>query len=155
MMTVTPANSDLHTSHHSSTPLASLTVPQNEEFSLAALSMAAEYQALQGTLTNGGNAQHDVSDRMPLPGEGIARSIENPIPPPTHAQIQGPSLGESLDNLAAFLDNEPFTSYHFASLINTEQPMPFFSPESFNYGQEFMPAPITPAPSGQIGRAHV
>ncbi|KAH7130226.1 hypothetical protein B0J11DRAFT_247115 [Dendryphion nanum] len=143
MMTTTPATLDLHPSHHAPAPMVNMTVSQNEEFTLAALSMAAEYQALQGTLTNGTTPHHDVSDRMPLPGEGIAKSIENPAAPSSNVQIQGPSLGESLDNLAAYLDNEPLTSYHFASLINTEQPMPFFSPESFNYSHEFLPTTFT------------
>lgn len=125
-----------------------MSVAQNDEFSLAALSMAAEYQSLQGTMGNGITPHHEHPPPMSIHDEHISRTIEQPLVPSAPMQVHGPSLGDSLDSLAAFLDNEPLSSYHFASLINTEQPMPFFSPESFSYGQDFLPPPATPAPLG-------
>ncbi|KAF2186218.1 hypothetical protein K469DRAFT_573738 [Zopfia rhizophila CBS 207.26] len=148
-MTSTPAPSmTVETQHRSAhqTPatVGPLSVSQSDEFSLAALSMAAEYQALQGTMANGNTPHQELQGPIPIQDASIAKTVEPaPVPSgpvPTH----GPSLGESLDSLAAFLDNEPPSSYHFASLINTEQPMPFFSPESFSYGHDFLPPPDTP-----------
>jgi hypothetical protein len=115
-----------------------MNVSQNDEYSLAALSMAAEYQSMHGTVPNGTTPHHELSGPMILHDENITGTIEQPVAPAVQASLNGPSLGESLDSLAAFLDNEPLSSYHFASLINTEQPMPFFSPESFSYSHELL-----------------
>ncbi|KAF2119451.1 hypothetical protein BDV96DRAFT_345587 [Lophiotrema nucula] len=144
MMTTTPAPSmhmEFQHSHlqQAPTPTGHLLTTQSDEFSLAALSMAAEYQALQGTMGNGMTPQPTLPSPMPLQDHSITGTIEQSVVPMPPAHLQGPSLGESLDSLAAFLDNEPLSSYHFASLINTEQPMPFFSPESFNYGHDLLP----------------
>ncbi|KAF2006083.1 hypothetical protein P154DRAFT_423619 [Amniculicola lignicola CBS 123094] len=131
-------------------------IAHSDEFSLAALSMAAEYQALQGTMSNNMTSHQDPPAPIQLQEENVIKTVESqPISAPT-VHLHGPSLGESLDSLAAFLDTEPLSSYHFASLINTEQPMPFFSPESFSYGQDFLPPPETPAiaTTGQ-GQAHL
>lgn len=129
-----------------STPAATVTMSQTDEYSLAALSMAAEYQALHGAMANGVAPHRDPKAAMPLADDDVvARTIEQPVMhhPSATAQLQGPSLGESLDSLAAFLDNEPLSSYHLSSLINTEQPMPFFSPESFSYSHDILPVPPT------------
>lgn len=153
-----PVNMEIHPPlhHQPPTPVGPLSVAPNDEFSLAALSMAAEYQSLQRTMPNGTAPPHDLPGPMPLQDDNIARSIEQPIAPAAPVQTHGPSLGESLDSLAAFLDNEPLSSYHFASLINTEQPMPFFSPESFSYGQDLFPPTETPTASGLTqGHAHL
>ncbi|KAF2634323.1 hypothetical protein P280DRAFT_278666 [Massarina eburnea CBS 473.64] len=135
-------------SHHPHPPsVGPISMGQHDEYSLAALSMAAEYQAMQG-MGNGATPHHEMSDPLPLTNENITRTVEQPVMhPPTAAHLQGPSVGESLDSLTAFLDHEPLSSYHFASLINTEQPMPFFSPESFTYGHEFLPPTESNAPS--------
>ncbi|KAF2475335.1 uncharacterized protein BDR25DRAFT_382280 [Lindgomyces ingoldianus] len=130
------------------TPAGAPSGPQNDEFSLAALSMAAEYQSMHGTLTNGTTPHHDLQAPIPIPDPNMATTVEQPSIPTAPTHVHGPSLGESLDSLASFLDNEPLSSYHFSSLINTEQPMPFFSPESFSYGHDFLPPPETPAGSG-------
>lgn len=127
--------------------VAPLSVGQNDEFSLTALSMAAEYQALQGDMTNGATPQHEFPGPIPLQEEAITSRVDQQVQHAPLSHVHGPSLGDSLDSLAAFLDNEPLTSYHFSSLINTEQPMPFFSPESFSYSQDFLPQPHTPAAS--------
>ncbi|ORY14062.1 hypothetical protein BCR34DRAFT_246071 [Clohesyomyces aquaticus] len=123
-----------------STTVGPLSVPQNDEFSLAALSMAAEYRSMHGTLNNGATPHHDLHVQL-------SEAVEQPPEQPPPLQVHDPGLGESLDSLAAFLDNGPLSSYHFSSFINTEQPMPFFSPESFSYGQDFLPPPGTPAVS--------
>lgn len=127
-------------------------VGQNDEFSLAALSYAAEYQAMHGAMPNGAPTPHH---EIHLQEDPISNTVEHqPAVPAATMQIHGPSLGESLDSLAAFLDNEPLSSYHFSSLINTEQPMPFFSPESFSYGHDFLPPPGTPAAGLGHSQAH-
>ncbi|KNG51655.1 c2h2 type zinc finger domain-containing protein [Stemphylium lycopersici] len=130
---------------------ASMTFGQHSGYSLTALSMAAEYQALQGSMENG--TAHTISTPMPSQPETIAATIEHPhaaVPTEPSTQIYESIFGESLDSLTAFLDSEPLDSYHFSSLINTEQPMPFFSPDSFGYGQQELPepkGPMAPTPS--------
>ncbi|KAL1610116.1 hypothetical protein SLS60_001781 [Paraconiothyrium brasiliense] len=121
---------------------------QNDEFSLAALSMAAEYQSLQGTQGTMANGDSRHPSTLPLQ-HTVSQTIEQPVIPSSTvqmngSQINGPGLGESLDSLAAFWDTEPLASYRFSSIINTEQPMPFFSPESLGYGSEFLPNASTP-----------
>lgn len=157
-MMSTPAatvNMDIQPPHHAQpAPVGSIGMSQNDQYSLATLSMAAEYQALHGTMNNGTAPHHEIAPPMPLPEDEVQRTVQQPVIPST-GQMHGPSLGESLDSLAAFLDNEPLSSYHFSSLINTEQPMPFFSPESFSYAHDFLPAPGTPATSAQgHGQTH-
>ncbi|KAF2010787.1 hypothetical protein BU24DRAFT_471832 [Aaosphaeria arxii CBS 175.79] len=154
-MMPTPAAANVEVQHehrlHPPLPPVNLT-PNNdhEEFSLAALSMAAEYQALHGALIGNGSSNHEVSGPMPMQDEHIARTIEQPMTTATPMDVHGPSLGDSLDSLAAFLDNESLSTFHYAGLINTEQPMPFFSPESFNYGQDLISTNTTLAPSGRV-----
>ncbi|PVI04950.1 hypothetical protein DM02DRAFT_134429 [Periconia macrospinosa] len=144
--TVIAMDTPLH-QHQPGTMGSMSSVPATEEFSLAALSMAAEYQAMQGTMNNGRPPLHQVPNHVPLQDNTIARTVEHPaMQPPPAQQVQAPSVEESLDSLTAFLDHEPLNSYHFASLINTEQPMPFFSPESFTYAHDFLP-PGSHAPS--------
>ncbi|KAF1950472.1 hypothetical protein CC80DRAFT_482554 [Byssothecium circinans] len=138
---------DMHPPHHHHPPsMVSMSMAQTDEYSLAALSMAAEYQAMQG-MGNGATPHQDMSNSLPLHEENIARTVERPVMHPPTSQLHGAGVGESLDNLSAFLDHEPLSSYHFASVINTEQPMPFFSPESFTYGHDFLPPPASTAPS--------
>ncbi|RYN61800.1 hypothetical protein AA0114_g247 [Alternaria tenuissima] len=143
-MMSSPAVLDMPSSQHQPTMShASLTFGQNSGYSLTALSMAAEYQALQGNMAN--RLSHDAM-QTPMPSHTgtIAASVE--VPP--SAMLTEPSgqsyestFGESLDSLTSFLDSEPLNSYHFASWINTEQPMPFFSPDSFGYGQQALTEP--------------
>jgi len=157
-MMSTPAattNMDMQPPHH---PQPSSSGPiytgQNDEYSLAALSMAAEYQSLQGTMANGATPHHEMPGVTTMHNQNFSRTVEQPVNT-SASHMQSIGLGESLDSLAAFLDNEPLSSYHFSSLINTEQPMPFFSPESFSYAHDFIPQPGTPAASacGQ-GQGH-
>jgi hypothetical protein len=131
-----------HHHHHQQQPIAMNSIPlaQNDEFSLAALSMAAEYQAMQGNISNDRTTLDQVQNHVPITSTSIARSVEQShMQPPSTQQTKASSVGESLDSLTAFLDYEPLNSYQSAGLINTEQPMPFFSPESFTYGQDFLP----------------
>ncbi|KAH9878086.1 hypothetical protein J1614_003303 [Plenodomus biglobosus] len=122
--------------------LASMTFGHNSEFSLTALSMAAEYQALHGNMADTVSSRAQLPTPMPSQPGTVAVTLEDfttSLSAGTPFQFQGPSFSESLDSLTYFLDSEPFNSYHFTSLINTEQPMPFFSPDSFSYGQENLP----------------
>ncbi|PSN72401.1 hypothetical protein BS50DRAFT_630437 [Corynespora cassiicola Philippines] len=145
MMSTPAVQMEMHPPpHQPPTPIGPLAVGQNDEFSLTALSMAAEYQALHGAMANSGSPHQRLPEQTPLL-ESISRSIEPSAAPPAPAQSQGPGIAESLDSLAAFLEYEPLTSYHFSSLINTEQPMPFFSPESFNYNHDILLQNGTPA----------
>ena len=124
-------------------PLAPMTFDHGGECSLTALSLAAEYQALQGNMADGAPARGgQLPTPMPSqPGTLSATLGDNYATTPTvfSTQLQGPSFSESLDNLTYFLDSEPLNSYHFTSLMNTEQPMPFLSPDSFDPGQEPLP----------------
>jgi hypothetical protein len=105
--------------------------------------MAAEYQSMHGALTNGGTPQ--LNDSISMQDAHLSSAEQLPVPAAAN-HVHDPGLGESLDSLAAFLDNEPLSLYHFSSLFNTEQPMPFFSPESFSYGHDLLPQ-TTPAAS--------
>ncbi|KAF2683191.1 hypothetical protein K458DRAFT_305681 [Lentithecium fluviatile CBS 122367] len=150
-MMSTPAittNMDMQPPQHPQPlPAGPLYTGQNDEYSLAALSMAAEYQSMQGTMANGAASHHEMQGSATVQEQNVASTVEHPVISSATSQMHGAGLGESLDSLAAFLDNEPLSSYHFSSLINTEQPMPFFSPESFNYNHDFLPPPGTPGAS--------
>lgn len=135
-----PMASDMH-STQPTLSLASMTFGHSSEYSLTALSMAAEYQALQGELEDEAASRAQLPTPMPSrPGTlTTLDDFQSSMPTEVPLSIQGPSFSESLDSLTYFLDSEPFNSYHYASLINTEQPMPFFSPDSFAYGHESLP----------------
>ncbi|KAJ4373012.1 hypothetical protein N0V83_003303 [Neocucurbitaria cava] len=138
------------TQHQPTVSLDSMAFGHSNEYSLTALSMAAEYQALQGTIPDGGSRPDELSNALPLQPATGPKSVEQhhammPIGSPL--QTYGSTMEESLDSLTSFLDNEPFNSYHFSSLINTEQPMPFFSPDSFGYGADLAPETDTVAAS--------
>jgi hypothetical protein len=148
-MMSSPAIVDMQPQHQPEMSHASMTFGQNNGYSLTALSMAAEYQALQGNMANGAN-QNAVPTPMTSHSGGIATTVEERhtamLTDPS-VQIYESTFGESLDSLTSFLDSEPSNSYHFASLINTEQPMPFFSPDSFGYGNQLLSEPETAAVS--------
>jgi hypothetical protein len=145
------ANMEMHPPLYQPPPMGSGSqqVQQHEENSLAALSMAAEYQSLQGMMTNGATQHQELSIGMPMHNEHMGGAMTQPAIPQAPMHSHGPSLGDSLDSLTAFLEHEPLSSYHFSSLINTEQPMPFFSPESFSYGGgDIFPTGGTPMSAG-------
>lgn len=104
-------------------------------YSLATLSMAAEYTAAQG------NGLLHASDHTPhlLTNEDLPH-IDNPSSTMASqfdtAQTYGLGFEESLDNLAAFLDTEPLSAYNFSSLMTAGQPMVLFSPGSFGYDDD-------------------
>ena len=63
------------------------------------------------------------------------QQMQGPIPSP-QVHIGGSyDFEDSLQDLASFMDNGPLSTYHFSHLISAEQPMPFFSPESFGNPQ--------------------
>jgi hypothetical protein len=95
----------------------------HESYSLTALSMAAEYQSLQGSMNNG-DQMNPLPTPSTLPNTAFEATLNenNPMLPNT-SLLHGPTLDESLDSLASFLDNEPLNSYHFATFLSAEQPM--------------------------------
>jgi hypothetical protein len=98
----------------------------SNSYSLTALSMAAEYQSLQGNMASEDSRHHSVSTPCALPTVTIDATADNPetaIPLSSLLHVHGPTLQESADSLALFLDNEPLNSYHFATLMSAEQPM--------------------------------
>jgi hypothetical protein len=102
--------------------------------------MAAEYSSLQGDFTASPFPPQSTQHRPSL-----AVKIEQMVTPvaslqtPYANQTRGLGLEDSLDSLTAFLDNDLLSSYHFSSLISTEQPMVYFSPESWTNGNDFLP----------------
>ncbi|KAH7420254.1 hypothetical protein BKA64DRAFT_37196 [Cadophora sp. MPI-SDFR-AT-0126] len=108
---------------------------QNNGYSLATLSMAAEYSALQGTFDSSSVQTPGISIDMP-PND--ANTIQNNF---DTAPNYGLGFEESLDHLAAFLDSEPLSSYNFSTLMSAGQPMVLFSPESFSYVDDMVPHP--------------
>lgn len=118
-----------------------MTFGHSSEFSLTALSMAAEYQALQGNMSDNSQSHAQLPTPMPSQSGVMGSTMENfqTSMPSSQLQFQGPTFSESLDSLTSFLDSEPMSTYNFASLINTEQPLPFFSPDSFGYGPDLVP----------------
>lgn len=107
---------------------------QNNECSLTTLSMAAEYTALQGAFEAPSSHAQDVSV---FPQNETTAPFESTLGIPETVSARGLGFEESLDNLAAFMDADTFSSYHFSSLMSTEQPMILFSPESFAYADDF------------------
>lgn len=122
----------------SAASLATLTFSHNNEFSLTALSMAAEYQALRGNMASTSQAHLQPPTPMPSqPGTNASFQVLQPsLSNDSQVDFQGPSFSESLDHLTSFLDSEPMSTYNFASLMSTEQPMPFFSPDSFGHAPD-------------------
>ncbi|KAK0109374.1 hypothetical protein ONS96_003189 [Cadophora gregata f. sp. sojae] len=107
---------------------------QNNGYTLATLSMAAEYSALQGTFDGTSGQTPGVSIDMPPPNDSNTLSSNFDTAP-----NYGLGFEESLDNLAAFLDSEPLSSYNFSTLMSAGQPMVLFSPESFSYVDDMVP----------------
>ncbi len=114
------------------------------DLSFATLLMAAEHARPQET-------QSHVAIQQPTHLSTPMFSVQdqflsNPTPQPS---MQAPSdqlngivgfdFEDSLQDLANFMDNGALSSYHFSSLISAEQPMPFFSPESFTHPAEVLP----------------
>jgi hypothetical protein len=98
---------------------------QSDEFSLAALSMAAEYQSLQGDsnqLTSSQETRNLTS--LPVRQTVDERTLMQYTP---HNQTQRSRFESSLENLTTFLENQPFRSFHFTSRLSVEQPMPLIS----------------------------
>jgi hypothetical protein len=126
-MMSSPAILEMQPSQYApATSFSPMTVAHDNSYSLTALSMAAEYQALQGNMANGTAMHHNLPTSSAMPAATIEVTFDQ-----AHAAVpaipllngHGPSLEESLDSLTSFLDNEPLNSYHFATLMSAEQPM--------------------------------
>ncbi|KAL6705078.1 hypothetical protein ACN47E_007337 [Coniothyrium glycines] len=120
---------------HSASSLASLTFGHTDQFSLTALSMAAEYQALHGVMDD----KSQISEQLPMPvpaQAGMTSYMDN-LPSSTAKEPQmtshDPGFSQSLDNLTSFFEGESLSTYNFASLIGTEQTFPFFTPDLFEF----------------------
>jgi hypothetical protein len=126
-MMSSPAVLELQSSQYA--PAASfspMSGPHNNSYSLTALSMAAEYQALQGNLPRDNSIQHRLPNQPTLPSATVDVTFgesQNAMSSSSMMHMQGPTLEESLNSLTSFLDNEPLTSYHFSTLMSAEQPM--------------------------------
>jgi hypothetical protein len=126
-MMSSPAVTEVQSAHYA--PAASyspIDSSHNNGYSLTALSMAAEYQALQGNMSNGNNAHHPIPRQQTVQPTAIDVTFDdaqNAMSANSMIHFQGPTLEESLDSLTSFLDHEPLTSYHFSTLMSAEQPM--------------------------------
>ena len=108
---------------------------QSDEFSLAALSMAAEYQSLQGEMNQPASSQ-ETRD-LNLTPLHVRKTVDKRTwMQSTHRnQIHRSTFEKPLENLAVFVGVEPFNARCLASHINVEQPIPLFSPsESVSNG---------------------
>jgi hypothetical protein len=125
-MMSSPAVIEMQPGHYTpATGFSPMGSANSNSYSLTALSMAAEYQALQN-LPNGNAINHSLSVPPTLPAAAAGVTFDesqNAMSANSIMHLQGPTLEESLDSLASFLDNEPLTSYHFATLMSAEQPM--------------------------------
>ncbi|KAH4187115.1 hypothetical protein HBH98_003530 [Parastagonospora nodorum] len=158
-MISSPAVSEIQPIRHTpATSFSPVAVAHDSSYSLAALSMAAEYQSLQGNMASGDPVDHNLTSPSALPSATMNVTFDPAhTVMPSHPDFNGhgPSLEESLDSLTYFLDNEPLNSYHFATLMSAEQPMPFFSPESLVYNQDVLPPAETAAiASSNLAHAH-
>ena len=125
-------------------PDAALNQPPNMPF--ATLLMAAEQAHPQHH-----QGPYQPSGMMPMQQQS-ARSMHNPMPTPQPHLGGGYDFEDSLQDLASFMDNGPLSTYHFSHFISAEQPMPFFSPESFSHPPDAI-QPTEPAESARVTRA--
>lgn len=131
---------------------------------LATLSFAAEQAALQDslaasnaelrrTIASSYEQQRSVETPMynfnpPTGSSAYALTVPKPHMPSTSQEVHTDTISDplpeidfegSLESLAAFLDNGGLASYNFSSIINAEQPIPFFSPESLSLTGDALP----------------
>lgn len=129
MMAPSPAILESDSSQYApATPFNPLPTPENHSYSLTALSMAAEYQALHRDMASHNDlaTHHDVTRSVTISSAPVSAALDDSQVVMTTDQIfniPNATFDESLDNLASFLDNEPLSTYHFASMISAEQPM--------------------------------
>ena len=92
-------------------------------------------------------AQYQPSGMMQMEQQP-AQTIQNPMPTPQPHIGGSYDFEDSLQDLASFMENGPLSTYHFSHFIGSEQPMPFFSPESFSHPPDIVPS----AEAGQSPR---
>ncbi|ETN38720.1 uncharacterized protein HMPREF1541_06758 [Cyphellophora europaea CBS 101466] len=144
----------------------------HQEMPFATLLMAAEQAhpaQLPPTLTSHPSqlqvqegAYQQQPAMLPPPPQQQAQP-QPPMQAPGDSILPQPFSGvydfeDSLNDLANFIhnDNGPLATYHFSSFINSEQPIPFFSPESFTHQGEVMPStePVERAAHGAAPDTH-
>lgn len=116
----------------------------SHDVSFATLLMAAEHAQPQDTRTHASMQQpaHLPDPIFPVQDQFIPGPInQSSMPAPTDQvnSIIGFDFEDSLQDLANFMDNGALSSYHFSSMISAEQPIPFFSPDSFTQPGEMLP----------------
>jgi hypothetical protein len=106
---------------------------------LATLSMVAQQTAFQdslaGELTHG-NSNGVTNGLHPEVYAHTEPQLHDVAPPPPVIVTQehllpNHEIEDSLEGFFSFPDTGILPSCHFSSLITAEQPMPFFSPQSF------------------------
>jgi hypothetical protein len=126
-MISSPAVLKMHLPQNTTTSsFGSISGMYSNSYSLTALSMAAEYQALQGNMANEDSVHHSMLTPCTLPTVTIDATSDDPetaMPLGALLHAHGSAIQESADSLALFFDSEPINSYHFATLMSAEQPM--------------------------------
>lgn len=114
----------------------------HQEMPFATLLMAAE-QAHPAQMPPTHNQIQRQDSAYQQPQNMLPPAQQQHVPAP-HDSILPPNFSgaydfeDSLNDLANFIDNGPLTTYNFSSFINSEQPIPFFSPESFTHHGEMI-----------------
>lgn len=130
---------DLHSNVHLDTNAS------QQEMPFATLLMAAE-QVHPTTIGHPGQLQRQDSyhhQTMPMMPPPVQQPQQRPMPVPNDSILPPTFTGvydfeDSLNDLANFMENPSLSTFHFSSFINSEQPMPFFSPESHSHVPEIM-----------------
>lgn len=125
-----PSHSTTYGTHNpvSAIPAVAQQPVARHELPLETLSLAAEQAAMQGMVAAAPAMPTNMNVPMPYTETDRFRAGES--------MAHGVEFENSLDSLAAYLDAGPLSSHHFSAFINTEQPIPFFSPESAPQGQD-------------------
>ncbi|OAG38010.1 hypothetical protein AYO21_07732 [Fonsecaea monophora] len=120
------------------------TTPNGHDLSFATLLMAAEHARPQDTQGHASLRQpnHMATPIFPVQDQFLPEPTpQAPITAPADQLngLVGFDFEDSLQDLANFMDNGALSSYHFSSMISAEQPIPFFSPESFTHPTDVLP----------------
>lgn len=113
---------------------------QYEQSPLDVLSMVTQQATFQDALTSESMHNNGASGGMPVEPMNYENQPGNMAPPSTSVVDPGllpePDQAEldyySFDSFATFLETGPLPSFHFSSLVTTEQPLPFFSPQDYS-----------------------
>lgn len=122
--------------------------PNGHDLSFATLLMAAEHAQPQNSQPHSGLKQSNSLSAPVFPVQDQFLPSQTPqAPADQHNILGGFDFEDSLQDLANFMDNG-LSSYHFSSMISAEQPIPFFSPESFTHATDLL-ATTEPRPASR------